>query len=339
MAAAAAATATAGAARAFTLGSFTEANATAPYAVSVNWGDGTAASTYTATAAGTVAAESHTYAKAGTDTVSVVVTDSAKHASNTATFKVAVAAATPTPTPTPTPTATIAGGVDRDLTGNGLSADDTPLAGVTVTLYADGNGTGVLAASDKVLATTATAAAGTYAFAALPAGKYIVAESVPAGYVRTAPATTDSYAMTLTAGQRAKGPAFDDFLKTTGTGISGVVYRVDGRVVPDLRNHTADGDTVSVTFTVANPMGEELSLVSYTAPGATFSAATAAGQKVAQSEAGFYKPGTYTLTVELPTSGHYQVDFVEGYAITQFGPVGSSLFYTPQGRLISADNE
>ena len=327
--------ATAGTAESFAVGSFTETAATAPYTVDVSWGDGSADTTFTATAAGALAAQSHTYAKAGTDTVSVTVTDAAKHASNKGTFAVTVAPVTPPP-----PTATVGGGVDRDLTGNGLTADDTPLGGVTVRLYADANGNGTLDGSDKLLATmTSGGTTGAYSFASLAAGKYLVAESVPAGYVRTAPATTDYYAMTLTAGQKATGPTFDDFLKPTTTGVGGVAYRVDGSIVPDLRNHTAAGDTVSVTFTVTNPSGEELSLVSYTAPGATFSAATAAQQRVAQSATGFYKPGTYTLTVKVPASSHYQVDFVEGYTLTQLGPVGSNLFYTQQGRLISADNE
>ena len=44
--------------------------------------------------------------------------------------------------------ATIAGSVMRDLTGNGLTADDTPMGGAAVKLYKDLNGNGILDASD-----------------------------------------------------------------------------------------------------------------------------------------------------------------------------------------------
>ena len=44
--------------------------------------------------------------------------------------------------------ATIAGAVMNDLSGNGLTADDAPLAGVVVKLYRDVNANGVLDAAD-----------------------------------------------------------------------------------------------------------------------------------------------------------------------------------------------
>jgi hypothetical protein len=43
------------------------------------------------------------------------------------------------------------------------------------------------------------------------------------------------------------------------------------------------------------------------------------------------------LSVAVPSS-YFQVDFVLGAAIDHLGPAGSNIFYTPQGRLISADN-
>src|SRR5205823_8283199 len=48
-------------------------------------------------------------------------------------------------------------------------------------------------------------------------------------------------------------------------------------------------------------------------------------------------PGQHSLTVTIP-AGFYQVDFVLGQSINHFGPAGSNIFYTPQGRLLSADN-
>jgi uncharacterized delta-60 repeat protein len=330
-------TATAGTAKPFTLGTFVANNPTVPYTITINWGDGTPATTVTTSTAGTVTAQPHTYAKAGSDAVTVTVKDAAGVTSNAGTFNVIVTAPT---TPTPTPTATLAGAVDKDLTGNGTSADDTGLAGVTVALYRDVDANGVLTGVDARLATTVTGATGTYAFTSLPAGRYLVVETTPAGYLVTAPASGASYAaVTVAAAQQATGPTFDDFLKVTNTGVSGIIYHVNGVAYTTLRGHTFNGATVTATFTVTNPAGEALSLLSYTAASSTFSEATAGQQKVAQQDAGFFKPGTYTLAINLPTTGHYQVDFVEGYALTQLGPIGSNLFYTLEGRLLSADNE
>jgi hypothetical protein len=44
------------------------------------------------------------------------------------------------------------------------------------------------------------------------------------------------------------------------------------------------------------------------------------------------------MTVANPNA-FYQVDFVCGPVIHKFGQEGSNIFYTPQGRLISADND
>src|SRR2546422_1486924 len=82
----------------------------------------------------------------------------------------------------------IAGSVMRDMTGNGLTADDQPLAGVTVKLYNDVNGNGLLDAADGAsIASKTSAADGTYFFGVLPTGKYLLADAAPAGQVRTAP--------------------------------------------------------------------------------------------------------------------------------------------------------
>jgi hypothetical protein len=42
--------------------------------------------------------------------------------------------------------------------------------------------------------------------------------------------------------------------------------------------------------------------------------------------------------VQVPNC-YFQIDFVCGPVIDRLGPVGSNIFYTPQGRLISADND
>ncbi len=81
-----------------------------------------------------------------------------------------------------------------------------------------------------------------------------------------------------------------------------------------------------------------MTFVSYTAPGATFVASDAYLQEIFDIDTGVFGPGTHTLTVTNPNS-YYQIDFVCGAAIDQFGPAGSNIFYTPQKRLLSADND
>ena len=322
--------ATARAAATFALGTITASGAAAPYQVTVDWGDGTPDTTFADAAAGAIPAHAHTYAATGTDTVTVTVTDAAGHPSNRATFGVTVTA---------TPTATVAGTAYDDRAGDGLTTDDLPLAGVAVTLYRDANGNGRVDAADAKLSIVKTGPAGTYAFGKLPAGAYLVREAVPTGYVRTAPALTDAIAVPLAAGQQATGDDFADFRLPAPPALTHVVYTVNGVVVPTLRGHTFAGATVDVTFTTTLA-GQLFSLAAYTAPAATFSADTAAQQQLSGTYSNGGEAGqTYTLTVTLPDSGHYQVDFVQGSLITRFGPAGSNVFYTAQRRLISADNE
>src|SRR5688500_4075803 len=85
--------------------------------------------------------------------------------------------------------ATISGTVKQDITGNGLTADDTPLAGVVVKLYQDKNGNGQLDATDgaAVASKTSAVATGAFAFTGLSAGKYLLQETPGANQVRTAP--------------------------------------------------------------------------------------------------------------------------------------------------------
>ncbi len=118
------------------------------------------------------------------------------------------------------------------------------------------------------------------------------------------------------------------------------VYVVNGTTfVSDLRGNTDEGDTVQVSFTVpAGHAPHRFTLVSYTAPGATFVASQASQQQIFDIDTGVFGPGNYTLTVTIPHS-FYQVDFVCGAAIDHFGPEGSNIFYSAQTRLISADND
>src|SRR5262249_16766166 len=91
-------------------------------------------------------------------------------------------------------------------------------------------------------------------------------------------------------------------------------------------------------FTVRPGAGPTVvTLVAYNAPGPSFNAGAASQQTIFEEVTQTLQPGMHSLSITLP-SNFYQVDFVIGDAITQFGPAGSNIFYPPQGRLVSADN-
>ena len=123
------------------------------------------------------------------------------------------------------------------------------------------------------------------------------------------------------------------------TVLSNVVYLVNGTTpVSDLRGVTHEGDTVQVSFTVvAGAQPQRFSLVTYTAPSATYNANTAAQQKIFDIDSGVFGPGTYTLSVSNPHA-FFQIDFISGSAIDQFGAAASNIFYSNENRLFSADN-
>ena len=226
-----------------------------------------------------------------------------------------------------------------DLTGNGFSADDTPYkGGVTIQLYKDVAGTGVLDATKGPFTTTVTSSVdGSYAFNGLAPGTYFVQEVVPSGFVRTGPAAASYYTVNVAAGSKVTGENFDDFPvdQCAATNIS---YKINGcTTVTDLRGNTHQGDQVQVTFSIPAGVTDTVTLVSYTAPGATFDANTASQQAIYLASTGTFTGGTHTLTVILPNCD-YQVDFVCGAAIDHFGPAGSNIFYSAEGRLFSADN-
>ncbi len=73
---------------------------------------------------------------------------------------------------------------DLDATNdNVIGAGDTPLAAITVKLYFDRDGNGIISAGDTELSSTLTNTSGSYNFTGLPAGNYIVQETDPSGAV------------------------------------------------------------------------------------------------------------------------------------------------------------
>ncbi len=227
----------------------------------------------------------------------------------------------------------------RDTTGNGLSSDDTPLDGLTVKLYLDRNNNGKMDDGSPVATTISSADGGAYSFSDLQPGRYFVQEVVPCGFVETAPALSTFYSVLVADGVNAVNLDFDNFLKPDKCRVTGVSYLINSTTtVSDLRGHTNQGDLVQVVFTITGDDPIQLSLVSYTAPDSSFVAGHASQQEIFDLDTGFFAPGTYTMAVTDPDS-YYQVDFIVGPAIDQLGPAGSNIFYSAQGRLISADND
>ena len=238
---------------------------------------------------------------------------------------------------------TITGSKYLDLTGNGFSSDDTGLGGVTINLYTTIGG--------KAVATATTASDGSYAFNNLAAGTYYVQESVPTGYIQTGGGPNGSagstyYTIQVQAGQIYTGNNFDDFQIPTCAPTC-VSYTIDNNncltTVGDLRGNTDQGDTVTVTFSTGN-MSDQLTLVSYIAPGPSFDSTTAYQQQIFDVASGtFAANGTYSLTVLIPNCD-YQIDFICGPAINvlgpqNYGPDSANIFYSAESRLLSADND
>ncbi len=235
-----------------------------------------------------------------------------------------------------TPPIVISGHKYLDQTGNGLSADDTshPLGGVTIQLYKDTKGNGVLDSSDALVGTTVTAADGSYSFTGLTAATYFVKEVQQTGYVETGP-TSGLYTVKATAGVYG-GLDFDNF-KTDKCSAYNIHYVINGcKNVNDISGQLHQGDTVKVIFTIKE--ADTLSFVSYTAPDNYFNANDASQQKIYSVATGTYTvPGTYCLTITVPQC-NFQVDFVCGLPIDKFGPAGSNIFYHSQDRYFDSDN-
>jgi hypothetical protein len=237
---------------------------------------------------------------------------------------------------------TISGHTYFDTTGDGQLKNAKVMGGITVQLLQDTDGRSVPDSTEVVVATTVSDSnTGGFSFANLANGIYFVQEITPSGYVRTAPSTSAFYTDAISSGSVISGNDFDNFqLCPCKNDISHVEYIIDGNwchPYTDLRGHVHQGDTVEVQFTVNSGHTDMFSLVSYTAPGSSFSASTASQQQIYQDSSAVFGPGVHTLTVLVP-SCYFQVDFVCGAAIDQLGPAGSNIFYSAQGRLISADN-
>jgi hypothetical protein len=104
----------------------------------------------------------------------------------------------------------IGGRTLRDLRGNGKSADDVGLGGVTVRLFMESDGNRRLDHHDRLILTAISDATGAYLFENLAPGRYYVKEVRPEGYVRTAPRCPRYYAVDLISASIG-GLDFDNF--------------------------------------------------------------------------------------------------------------------------------
>jgi Ca2+-binding RTX toxin-like protein len=162
---------------------------------------------------------------------------------------------------------------------------------------------------------------------------------VPQGTVRTHPLFEDWHTAVVTGSGSITGLDFANFNLLPSNTLSSHHYVINGTTtVNDLTDRVSQGDKVEVFFTVAPGQSNvPVSLVSYTAPEPYFNASTASLQRIFEQASGVFSAGTHSLTVIVPDS-YFQIDFVRGPAIDRLGPAGSNIFYTPQGRLIDADN-
>jgi hypothetical protein len=237
--------------------------------------------------------------------------------------------------------ATISGAVMQDISGNGLSADDTPLAGVTVKLFADLNANGKVDATDGAALATKISAAGTgaFSFTGLGLGKFVVQETPGANQVRTIPYLSNEIAVNVTnANGTYANNVFANYVKTfDATAISNITYTINGTTTVTTLAGVKQGDTVKVNFTVAAGKTVELTLVSYKAPAPYSDAQNISLQTIHQVATGTFGAGKHCLTVKVPNC-YFQLDFVGGKAIDKFGPAGSRILYGAQSRLIAFVN-
>src|SRR5262249_9938622 len=87
--------------------------------------------------------------------------------------------------------ASLGGKAVEDLTGNGASAADRPIATRATRLFRDNGDRTFNAASDTLVKTETSKRDGTYAFRNLAAGTYFVQQELPAFWVQTTPPPRD----------------------------------------------------------------------------------------------------------------------------------------------------
>ena len=274
---------------------------------------------------------------------------------NAAAEQVVVSPASPSLTTTPGGTIpvggiTISGTKYLDLTGNGFSSDDTPQAGVTIDLYQATTAAARRSSPRRRPRATAPTASRSPRRAPITCRSRCRRAISRRAAGPAGSAGNTYYTIVAAAGHSYSGYNFDDYQIPTCTPTN-VCYKVTtpsgcSQTVTNLAGNTQQGDTVTVTFTVPSGMNDQLTLVSYIAPGSSFSDSTAYEQVIYQQATGTFAPGTHSLTVQIPNCD-YQIDFVCGPAIAQlepsqnndaYGPDTANILYHAEDRFISSDN-
>lgn len=232
--------------------------------------------------------------------------------------------------------AQISGTVFNDITGNSITKDDKGASAVVVNLYKDVNANGKLDAADGVaVASTKTNSAGKYSFSKLAVGTYFVEETVPTNAVRTSPYLDSAIKVDVTnKNGNYKNNDFANYYKTFDkNAVKNVTYVINGtKTVTTLKDNVAQGDVVEVKFTLTSK--QTVSLVSYKTT--DVSGDPLSEQTVYDKVTATLCAGTYCMRVRVPNC-YFQIDFVGGKVIDQFGPRGGNANYTNQGRLIDSD--
>jgi hypothetical protein len=119
--------------------------------------------------------------------------------------------------------------------------------------------------------------------------------------------------------------------------IKSVTYTVDGKVVPSLSGHVAQGSEVTATFVLKDGCDNtQVGLAAYQAPSNVWDASIADQQVLVDHQGGTYSAGkSYTLTVTAP-SCDFQVDFFTGPVLDKLSATAG--YNIPNGNLIDADN-
>lgn len=177
----------------------------------------------------------------------------------------------------------IGGTVYSDATGNGSSADDAPLANVTVNLFQVINGT------DSLLSSQLSGSNGQYSFSNLDVGTYFVQEVLPAGMVQTA--GSSGYTLSATGGTNATGDNFDNYLPPPSGAISGYVFADDN----------LDGMFDTTTLAGSSVAESGLAGATITLTGSTLSG-SAVNLSTTSNASGFYSfgslaGGNYTVSL------------------------------------------
>lgn len=185
----------------------------------------------------------------------------------------------------------------NDITGDGFSADDTPLGGVTVNLFRDADGDGVLTAADgAAVASATTAADGSYSFSDLGPGTYFVQEVILSGSVQTgAPAY---YTVNAASGVNVPNENFADFQYIT---ISGTKFT-------DITGNGFSADDTPLA-------GVTINLYKNGGTAAFATTTTDANGSYSFSNLG---PGTYSVQEVVP-AGSTQTGGVGGYTVMAQG--------------------